>query len=179
MSTQETRQHFKFARRARNWGLSALAIATIGGYSLYQRSSVSADAVDPLPASALSVVAQVTPDATTGIYVDGEYAGDSVAAGRYGNVQATVVIVNGQISSFKFSDYPHSRSLSLRISQIAIPELMDEAIQAQSSTIDIISRATLTSEAFIESLQSALDQAATGAAATTAAPAANASGTNL
>src|SRR4051812_13339321 len=115
MSTQETRQHVKFARRARNWGISALVAATIGGYTLYQRSAVSADAVDRLPASAVSIIAQATPEATPGLYIDGTYQGDSVQAGRWGNVQVTVIVENGQITNFKFSDYPHSRSMSQRI----------------------------------------------------------------
>jgi uncharacterized protein with FMN-binding domain len=176
MSTQETRQHFKFARRARNWGISALVAMSIGGYSLYQRSAVSAEAVDPLPASAIRGIVQATPDTTTGTYVDGSYTGDSVQAGRWGNVQVTATIENGQITDFKFSDYPHSRSMSLRISQAALPYLMQEAIQAQSSSVDMVSGATLTSEAFIQSLQSALDQAATGATAT---PTVSMSGTSL
>jgi uncharacterized protein with FMN-binding domain len=40
-----------------------------------------------------------------------------------------------------------------------VPALRREAIQAQNAQVDIISGATLTSEAFIQSLQSALDQA--------------------
>ena len=176
MSTQEARQHFKFARRARNWGISALAVATIGGYTLYQHSQVNAGAMDSPETSGFTVLAQATPDTVTGVYVDGEYNGNSVQAGRWGNVQVTVVIENGQITNFKFSDYPHSRSMSLRISQVALPTLMNEAIQVQSASLDIVSRATLTSEAFMESLQSALDEAATGA---TSVPALSSSGTSL
>ena len=176
MSTQETRQHFKFARRARNWGISALVAATIGGYTLYQHSEVNADAVEPLQTGAISLLAQATPEATPGLYLDGEYLGDSVQAGRWGNVQVTAIIENGAITDFKIDDYPHSRSTSQRISQVAIPYLMQEAIQAQSASVDIVSRATLTSDAFIQSLQSALDDASTGATAT---PTASTSGTNL
>lgn len=176
MSIQETRQHFKFARRARNWGISALVAATIGGYTLYQRSAVSADAVDPLPASAISFVAQATPEATTGLYIDGNYTGDSVRAGRWGNMQVTVVVKNGNITDFKIDNYPHSTSTSQRISQVAVPYLMQETIQAQSASIDLVSRATLTSDSFIQSLQSALDQASTGVTAT---PDANTTGTSL
>ena len=45
------------------------------------------------------------------------------------------------------------------ISQQALPYLIQETIQAQSATIDMISGATFTSIAFQQSLQSALLQA--------------------
>lgn len=163
MSTEETRQHFKFVRSARNWGISALAAAAIGGYALYQRSEVNAGAVEPIQVSVASIPVQTTPDSTA-LYIDGEYTGDSVRAGRWGNVQVTVVIENGQITDFTIEDYPHSRSTSQRINRVALPYLMEEAVQAQSADIDIISGATPTSEAFIASLQSALEDATNGTA---------------
>ena len=176
MSMEETRKHFKFMRSARNWGISALAAATIGGYALYQHSAASANALQPIQTSAFNVLAQATPESTPGTYIDGDYTGDSVQAGHWGSMQVTVVIENGQIANFKINDYPHSTSTSLRISQIAIPYLMQETIQAQTASIDIVSRATLTSEAFTQSLQSALDDASVGMTAT---PAPNTTGTAL
>jgi uncharacterized protein with FMN-binding domain len=158
MAAQEIRSQFRLARRAGKLGVPALVAATIGGYTLYQHSAVTAQAVEP-PAAGES-----TPEATAeGLYQDGQYTGDSVQAARWGNVQVTVIIENGQIADFQINDYPHTRSMSDRISQVAIPYLMQEAIQAQSASIDIVSGATPTSEAFIQSLQSALEQAATGA----------------
>jgi uncharacterized protein with FMN-binding domain len=47
----------------------------------------------------------------------------------------------------------------VRINSIANPELEQEAIQAQSANVDIITGATLTSEGFQMSLQAALNQA--------------------
>ena len=47
----------------------------------------------------------------------------------------------------------------MRINSIADPELQQEAIQAQSANVDIITGATLTSEGFQMSLQDALSQA--------------------
>jgi uncharacterized protein with FMN-binding domain len=41
----------------------------------------------------------------------------------------------------------------------AIPQLVDETIQAQTAQIDMVSGATVTSTGYLESLQSALDQA--------------------
>jgi len=180
MSTESPRQHYKFVRRARNWGLSALAAATIGGYTLYQRSVVSAQ-VMPTPTTIPSATAQATAEATAeGLYKDGQYTGTSVQAERYGNVQVIAIIQDGKLANFQFNEYPYERSLSLRISQVALPELMQEAVQAQNASVDIISGATFTSEAFIQSLQSALAQASTGAAVSpTPAPTLTTSGGSI
>lgn len=157
MATPETRR-FKFTRSGKSLGIAALAAVTIGGYTLYSRST-SAGALEPLQASAFNIVAQTTPDTNTALYQDGEYTGDSVRADHWGNVQVTAIIQDGKLTDFKINDYPHSRSTSVRINRVAIPYLMQEAVEAQSASIDIISGATPTSEAFIQSLQSALDQA--------------------
>lgn len=168
MATQKTRKSFKFAHKARNIGISALAAATIGGYTLYQRTASASDTTALLQTSGMNILAQTNPipDTTTALYNDGEYQGDSIRASRWGNVQVTVIIDGGAITDFRIDDYPYHRSTSQRISQIAIPRLMQEAVEAQSADIDIISGATPTSEAFIESLQSALDKALVAATPT-------------
>jgi uncharacterized protein with FMN-binding domain len=155
MSTKEARKNLKV--------FPALVAAAVGGYAMYQRSAVTASEAQPTPTSESTATTEVTPEATAEeLYQDGTYTGDSVQAARWGNVQVTVIIQNGQIADFKMNDYPHTRSTSQRISQVALPYLMQEAIQAQSATIDMVSGATPTSEAFIQSLQSALEQASTG-----------------
>ena len=69
------------------------------------------------------------------------------------------VVKNGQIASLKALRYPNDRRESLFISQLSLPRLRDEAVRAQSVKVDIISGATVTSQAFIQSLDSALNQA--------------------
>lgn len=162
MATNERQSSFKLGRSARNIGLSALAATAIGVYSL-QQHSVSNAAVAAV-ATATPVIS-LTPTAT-GLYQDGQYEGDSYAARRFGNVQVEVVISGGQITDINILDYPYERSTSNRISQLSLPYLMQEAIQVQSASVDLISGATYTSEAFIESLQTALDDAAAAPAAT-------------
>ena len=96
--------------------------------------------------------------ASNGGYKDGQYTGD-IADAFYGPVQVKVTIQNGKIADVQFVDYPHDRRRSVQINNQAVPWLQSEALQAQSAQVDIISGATLTSQAFIESLQSALDSA--------------------
>ena len=92
------------------------------------------------------------------LYKDGTYTGPSVNA-FYGQVQVQVVITRGKIKTVNFLNYPNDRRTSVRINSFAVPYLQSEAIQAQSANVDVISGATLTSEAFMISLQSALDGA--------------------
>ena len=100
-----------------------------------------------------------TAEAATGKYKDGQYTGPTVDA-FYGYVQVQAVVQNGQIANVKFLQYPADRRTSQRINNFAMPYLTNEAIQAQGANVDIISGATLTSEAFAQSLQAALQNAA-------------------
>jgi uncharacterized protein with FMN-binding domain len=93
-----------------------------------------------------------------GQYKDGQYTGSNADA-FYGNVRVEASVQNGQLTDVQFQDYPHDRRTSQEINSQAMPWLKSEAIQAQSAQVDLISGATLTSEAFVQSLQSALDQA--------------------
>jgi uncharacterized protein with FMN-binding domain len=98
---------------------------------------------------------------TLGQYRDGNYTGAEVDA-YYGLVQVQATIKQGKLADVQFLQYPNDRRTSIRINNIAIPYLEQEAIQAQSADVDIISGATLTSEAFVQSLQAALDSAKAG-----------------
>jgi uncharacterized protein with FMN-binding domain len=95
----------------------------------------------------------------SGLYRDGQYIG-SVADAFYGNLQVKAIISGGQLTDVQFLDYPQDRNNSIRINTQAMPMLKAEAIQAQSANVDIISGATATSEAFQQTLGSALAQAA-------------------
>jgi len=55
--------------------------------------------------------------------------------------------------------YPNDRRESVDINSQAMPYLKQEAIQAQTAQVDGVSGATDTSQAFIQSLGSALKQA--------------------
>lgn len=88
---------------------------------------------------------------------DGEYTGRPVS-NPYGTVQVAVRIRDGRVTSAA-ATYPTSGQ-SATINADAIPKLKKETLSAQSAEIDAVSGATYTSEAYIESLQAALDAAA-------------------
>lgn len=94
----------------------------------------------------------------TGKYKDGTFVGATEDA-YYGSVEVSVTISGGKISDVKFLQYPNTHYTSVIINQQAMPYLKQEAIQSQSSNVQLISGATFTSQAFVQSLQSALNKA--------------------
>ena len=92
--------------------------------------------------------------AVTTATVNGEAAGT-----RYGPVQVQITVTDGKVVAADAIVYPTQDHRDQEINSYAIPQLDDEALQAQSAQIDTVSGATVTSEGYISSLQSAIDQA--------------------
>jgi uncharacterized protein with FMN-binding domain len=76
---------------------------------------------------------------------------------RYGDVQVSVTVSGGQIVDVQALALPSDRQKSAEISQYAGPILREEALQAQSANINIVSGASYTSQSYAQSLQGALD----------------------
>lgn len=91
-------------------------------------------------------------------YADGVYTGPAADA-YYGIIQIQALVQGGRLTALKVLKYPNDRRTSVSINRQALPMLRDEAISAQSADVDIISGATLTSRAFIQSLGGALKKA--------------------
>jgi uncharacterized protein with FMN-binding domain len=93
--------------------------------------------------------------------VTGTFTGVDVQ-NRFGDVVVRIVVANGHVNDVQAVTLPTDRAESAYISSQAGPLLRDEALQAQSANIDIISGATYTSESYAQSLESALQQAHLG-----------------
>lgn len=78
----------------------------------------------------------------------------------YGQIKVSVAVQNGRVSDVTFLDYPKNAQNSVRLNEDAIPKLKSETLIAQSAQVDGVTGASLTSAAYIESLTSALAQAA-------------------
>lgn len=111
------------------------------------------------PPSVASSVGKAQRARASGAYRDGSYTGASADA-YWGTVEVQAVIADGHISDVQFLQYPNHRSRSQSINQQAMPMLTQEAIQSQRAEVDVVTGATDTSDAFIQSLASALQQAA-------------------
>ena len=148
-----------------------LPVSTLPSVSPKPSATTPPTAKPPKPSSAPIATPTSTPTPTPtliptptptlkpkSIYNDGQYTGNSADA-YYGNVQVAAIIQDGKITDIKFLDYPSDRGHSIQINNYATPILRSEAIQAQSAQVDTVSGATDTSNAFVESLSSALSQA--------------------
>jgi uncharacterized protein with FMN-binding domain len=84
----------------------------------------------------------------------------SVASTRWGPVQVSITVTDGKITAVDVPQYPTGNGKDRQINASALPILTKETLSAQSADIDMVSGATVTSEGYVQSLQSALDQAA-------------------
>jgi uncharacterized protein with FMN-binding domain len=127
--------------------ITVAIVVLIAGYVLYQH--FQSPSVTP------SQAPQATADIT---YKNGQYTGGSQDA-TYGNVQVEATISGGKLTNVQFLTYPQDNQHSSQVSSESMPILTQEAITAQSANVNIVSGATQTSQAFIQSLGSALAQA--------------------
>ena len=89
--------------------------------------------------------------------------GSSVTVGEgrrvFGVVQVRLTLTNGKITSISAVQAPDADPHSAQISQFSIPILGQEVLSAQGASIDAVSGATYTSNAYAQSVQAALDAA--------------------
>ncbi|GIM89152.1 FMN-binding protein [Paractinoplanes toevensis] len=83
----------------------------------------------------------------------------SVAQTRWGPVQVSITVSGKKITDVAVPTYPSENGRDIEINSRALPTLRQETLDAQSADIDAVSGATVTSDGYIESLQSALDAA--------------------
>lgn len=88
----------------------------------------------------------------------GTYAGTAVET-RFGTVQVQVTIKAGVITDVTALHLTDQEQRSVQISARAAPLLRSEVLSAQSANVQTIGGATFTSEAYLTSLQAALDAA--------------------
>jgi len=84
--------------------------------------------------------------------------GDTTST-RWGPVQVELTVANGSITDVSVLQYPNGNGKDQQINARALPVLIQETLDAQNANIDMVSGATVTSEGYLQSLQSALDKA--------------------
>jgi uncharacterized protein with FMN-binding domain len=110
--------------------------------------------------NAAAAVATGSTSGTTGTTgtSSGTYTGDAVQT-RWGIVQVQITVANGKITRSEAVQYPNENPKDQEINAYAVPQLNSEAVAQQSSSIDAVSGATVTTNGYVQSLQSAIDQA--------------------
>ncbi|MFI9102196.1 FMN-binding protein [Streptomyces fildesensis] len=83
--------------------------------------------------------------------------GDTIQT-RFGPVQVRITLTGAKITAVTVLQVPDENGRDQEIAAFSVPQLTQEALDAQSAGIDTVSGATYTSEGYIRSLQSALDR---------------------
>jgi uncharacterized protein with FMN-binding domain len=84
--------------------------------------------------------------------------GDTVQT-AWGPVQVELTLQGGTITDVSVLQYPDGNPQDQQINAYALPVLVQETLDGQSAQIDMVSGATITSDGYVQSLQSALDRA--------------------
>jgi uncharacterized protein with FMN-binding domain len=105
-----------------------------------------------LPAEPSSTPSPIAPQVPVTVTVDG-----TVVDTKYGTVQVQAVITDGVVVDVIALKLTDSSETSVTISANAAPILREEVLTAQSAAVANVSGATYTSEAYLGSLQAALD----------------------
>ena len=154
----------------KNWRRAALIIALsavlgLGALRWHDRAAPgpagagASGGARPAGGDATVATAQPAPrPASSGQYADGTYTGAPVFA-YYGYVQVKAVVSGGKLAKVQLVQVPDHSGTSRYINDVAGPYLVSEAVAAQSGNVDLVSGATLTSQAFVQSLDSALAKA--------------------
>jgi uncharacterized protein with FMN-binding domain len=117
-----------------------------------------------------AVATQRTTPKTKVVTATRSFAGASADADRWGPLEVTIVVkkatttnlttkkktVRRKIVGIKIPTYPDHTDRSIFINQNALPILIQETLQAQTASVDMVSGATDSSGAFLQSLQSAI-----------------------
>ena len=86
------------------------------------------------------------------------YTGQDVSY-RYGDIVVAVTVDGSRIVTVSVPQDDAFSPYSQTVNSAAVPILVREAVAAQGLSFDVVSGATYTSDAFAQSLQSALDKA--------------------
>jgi uncharacterized protein with FMN-binding domain len=137
-------------------------MGTISGlvllFSYHTSRNEGSTAVAGPAASGGSASSNGSSSGSAGSTASGTYTGDSVMT-RWGAVQVQITVADGKITAAEAVEYPQANPRDRQINAYALPVLAQEATQAQSADIDAVSGATVTSDGYVQSLQSAIDQA--------------------
>lgn len=140
-------------RRIALWlSSTAVLVALLFGY--HTSTSGALDAAETPPA----ITGGTGGTGASGTARGTTVTGDSVPT-QWGPVQVELTMVGGAITGVDVVQYPTGNPKDEEINSRALPVLVQETLEAQSADIDMVSGATVTSEGYVASLQSALDRA--------------------
>ena len=138
-------------RRIAVWLLGTVTVLVL----LFSYHTSTSSRFAPSPAA---VAGRDTTDDAPDLPESGTFDGDPVVT-RFGVVQVRITVADGRIASVEALQVPNRDRHDVLINDRAVPILNAEAVKAQSAQVDLVSGATLTSQGYTQSLQSAIDRA--------------------
>ena len=138
-------------RRIALWGLVTLTVLVL----LFSYHTSTSSRFAP---SQAAVAAREAVDMRPPTMDSGRFDGDAIVT-RFGVVQVRITVHDGRMTSVEALQVPNRDRHDRLINDRAVPILNAEAVRTQSADVDLVSGATLTSHAYTESLQSAIDKA--------------------
>jgi uncharacterized protein with FMN-binding domain len=136
---------------------TAMPQATATSTPSGRRTTTSTPAAKATKKSSTAATPRATATTTPKKVTTHTYQGP-VVYDREGAVQAVITVQGNRITGVSISA-PQDDPRSAMINAQAVPILQQETLQAQSANVNVVSGATDTSEAYIQSLQAALNQA--------------------
>ena len=127
-----------------------IGLAIIGKLALHDN--------DDAPIVAKTDTTNTATASPSAAWKDGTYTGVA-SDNEYGTIQVAAVISGGKISAVNFLKMPSGDQRTNEVTAAAQPILLNETLKAQSASIDLVSGATQTSNSYLNSLNSALNQA--------------------
>lgn len=139
--------------------LTVAVMSAVSGAVMLWSYPVGSNATTAAASESVTVTSDGSGRSTaSGSAASGTYTGDAVQT-RWGTVQVEITVENGKVTTSEAVQYPNENPRDQEINAYAVPQLNAEAVSAQSAKIDAVSGATVTSDGYVQSLQSALDQA--------------------
>ena len=151
-------------KRIATWFLSTVTVVVLMfGYHTSTNSTLSATSQPAFVGSSstsgsTSSTTKSNGGSTGNSNTSSTVTGD-VAQTRWGPVQVELTVKAGSVTEVRVLQYPTGNSTDEQINSYALPVLIQETLDSQSASIDMVSGATVTSVGYQQSLQSALDQA--------------------
>lgn len=142
-------------RRILTWVLATLTVLVLL-FSYHTSTSTRFAPAEQVSAAGGAGNQPPTPAGPTDRF--GDVVGDTITT-RFGAVQVQITLDRGRITAARALQAPNADRHDQMINARAVPILNAAVVAAQSAHIDLVSGATLTSEAYIQSLQSAIDKA--------------------
>lgn len=140
------------------WGTASTAITAVASDSGSASASASSGSSSAASSSSSGSSGSASSGTPSSGATDGTYTGDAYST-RWGDVQVSVTVSGGQVTEVTALQLTDADRKSIQISNRAAPILREEVIAAQSANVSMVSGATYTSDAYLASVQSALDQA--------------------